>query len=182
MSKLAQLSSEQLDKLLKNLKKRFGENMHRHPTLKWEQVEEKIHSQPDKLPALLAMEETGGEPDVIGDEFIFIDCSIESPKGRRSYCYDREALDNRKKNQPENDVLTVASDIGIELLTEEEYRKLQSIEPFDLKTSSWVRTPSEIRKLNGALFCDRRYNNVFVYHNGADSYYSSRGFRGKLVL
>lgn len=176
-----QLSSEQ-DELIGVLRKRFEENMHRHPKTKWENVEEKILNQPNKLRSLLVMEETGGEPDIVGDTFIFIDCSTESPKGRRSYCYDREALNNRKKNKPENDVLTVASEIGVDVLTEEEYRSLQSIEEFDLKTSSWIKTPSEIRELNGALFCDRRYNTVFVYHNGADSYYASRGFRGKLVL
>lgn len=182
MFELNQLSTEQKDELIGVLRKRFEENMHRHPAIKWEKVEEKIHEQPDKLRSLLAMEETGGEPDVVGDTCVFIDCSAESPKGRRSYCYDREALDNRKKNKPKNDVLTVASEIGIEVLTEAEYRNLQSLEEFDLKTSSWIKTPSEIRELNGALFCDRRYNTVFVYHNGADSYYASRGFRGKLKL
>lgn len=177
-----QLSSKQKDELIGILKKRFEENMHRHPIMKWENVEEKMLNQPDKLHSLLAMEETGGEPDIVGDTFVFIDCSSESPKGRRSYCYDREALNNRKKNKPENDVLTVAAEIGVELLTTEDYRKLQSFEEFDLKTSSWVKTPSKIRELHGALFCDRRYDTVFVYHNGADSYYASRGFRGKLIL
>lgn len=177
-----QLSSEQMNELIVILRNRFTENMHRHPTMKWENIEEKILNQPEKLFSLLAMEQTGGEPDIVGGEIVFIDCSTESPEGRRSYCYDREALDNRKKNKPKNDVLTVASKIGIELLTEEEYRHLQSFGEFDLKTSSWIKTPSKIRKLNGALFCDRRYDTVFVYHNGADSYYASRGFRGKLVF
>lgn len=176
-----QQSSEQKDELIRVLRKRFEENMHRHPKMKWKNVAEKMNSQPEKIISLLAMEETGGAPDIVGDEFVFYDCSAESPKGRRSHCYDREALNKRKKNKPENDVLTVASEIGIELLTEE-YRRLQSIEAFDLKTSSWIQTPVKIRELDGALFCDRRYDTVFVYHNGADSYYSSRGFRGKLIL
>lgn len=171
MFELTQLSSEQKDELIVILKTRFKENMHRHPTIEWEKVEEKILNQPDKLQSLLAMEETGGEPDVVGDTLVFIDCSAESPKGRRSYCYDREALNKRNKNQPENDVITEA-----------EYRNLQSLEAFDLKTSSWIKTPIKIRELNGALFCDRRYDTVFVYHNGAESYYASRGFRGKLIL
>lgn len=182
MFKLNQLSSEQKHELIAVLRKRFEENMHRHPTMQWHSVEEKIMSQPSKLRTLLAMEETGGEPDVVGDTFVFIDCSVESPRKRRSYCYDREALNKRKKNKPKNDMLTVASEMGVELLTEAEYRNLQSFEAFDLKTSSWIKTPSEIRELNGALFCDRRYNKVFVYHNGADSYYASRGFRGKLIV
>lgn len=182
MFELTKLSIKQKDELIKLIKKRFEENRHRHPTIEWTNVEEKLLNQPDKLAALQKMEETGGEPDVVGDEYVFIDCSAESPKGRRSYCYDREALNSRKKNKPKNDVLTVAAEIGIELLSEEEYRELQTLEEVDLKTSSWVKTPFNIRELNGALFCDRRYETVFVYHNSADSYYASRGFRGKLVL
>lgn len=179
---LNQLSPEKKDELIVILRKRFEENMHRHPTMIWADIEEKINNQPDRLRSLFAMEETGGMPDVVGDNVIFIDCSPESPRGRRSYCYDREALNKRKKNQPENDVITAISEMGVELLTEKDYRYLQSFEEFDLKTSSWVKTPSKIRELNGALFCDRRYDTVFLYHNGADSYYGSRGFRVKLEL
>lgn len=179
------LSHEQQAELLQILKGRFENNMHRHEGLDWEKVQSKLEANPEKLRTLHAMEETLGEPDVIGydektDEFIFCDCSKESPKGRRSLCYDREAWEKRKKHKPENNVLDVAAEIGIELLTEEQYRDLQKLEHFDTKTSSWIKTPADIRERGGALFCDYRYGHVFVYHNGADSYYGSRGFRGIL--
>lgn len=179
------LSHEQQAELLQILKGRFENNMHRHEGLDWEKVQSKLEANPEKLQTLHAMEETLGEPDVIGydektDEFIFCDCSKESPKGRRSLCYDREAWEKRKKHKPENNVLDVAAEIGIELLTEEQYRDLQKLEHFDTKTSSWIKTPADIRERGGALFCDYRYGHVFVYHNGADSYYGSRGFRGIL--
>lgn len=179
------LSHEQQAELLQILKERFENNMHRHEGLDWEKVQSKLEANPEKLRTLHAMEETLGEPDVIGydektDEFIFCDCSKESPKGRRSLCYDREAWEKRKKHKPENNVLDVAAEIGIELLTEEQYRDLQKLEHFDTKTSSWIKTPADIRERGGALFCDYRYGHVFVYHNGADSYYGSRGFRGIL--
>lgn len=178
-------SMESYEDLLQTLKQRFEENKHRHEDLTWEPIYQKLISQPDKLKSLSMMEETGGEPDVVAydhekDEYIFFDCAKESPKGRRSVCYDREALEKRKKHKPETSAMDMANDMGIEILTEDEYRYLQTLEPFDLKTSSWIKTPAEIRKLGGALFCDRRYDHVFVYHNGADSYYASRGFRGSL--
>lgn len=159
--------------------------MNRHESLEWESIQSKLEQNPDKLWSLFEMERTEGEPDVIGydetkEEYIFVDCSKESPKGRRSICYDREALEARKKHKPENSAMDVAAEMGIQLLTEEEYRTLQTIGEFDLKTSSWIQTPAEIRDLGGALFCDRRYNHVFVYHNGSDSYYGVRGFRGSL--
>lgn len=167
------------------LKRRFESNMQRHAGIEWDEVEAKLVSHPDKLRSLQLMEETGGEPDVVGydestGEYIFMDCSAESPKGRRSICYDHEALEKRKQHKPENSAMNMAKEMGIEILTEEQYRQLQTLGEFDLKTSSWIKTPDSIRKLGGALFCDRRYNTVFVYHNGADSYYSSRGFRGLL--
>jgi hypothetical protein len=173
--------------LLGTLKDRFEKNMDRHKNLDWNLVEAKLADQTDKLLALNEMEATGGEPDVIAydernDEYIFCDCSAESPKGRRSVCYDREALESRKKHKPENSAMDLAAGMGIELLTEEQYRELQKLGSFDLKTSSWVQTPAEVRELGGALFCDRRYNQVFVYHNGADSYYAARGFRGRLKV
>ncbi|MEN8702417.1 DUF4256 domain-containing protein [Bacillus infantis] len=181
------LSSEQREELLGTLKDRFEKNMERHQNLDWTQVEAKLAAHTDKLWTLNEMEVTGGEPDVVAydeknDEYIFCDCSAESPKGRRSVCYDREALESRKKHKPETSAMDLAADMGIELLTEEQYRKLQKLGSFDLKTSSWVQTPAEVRKLGGALFCDRRYNQVFVYHNGADSYYAARGFRGRLKV
>ncbi|WP_025026041.1 DUF4256 domain-containing protein [Caldalkalibacillus mannanilyticus] len=180
-----ELSLEQREELLRALKARFDKNMNRHQDLEWAQVQSKLEANPEKLWSLNEMESTGGEPDVIGhdqekDEYIFCDCSEESPKGRRSVCYDREALESRKKHKPENSVMDMATDMGIELLTEEQYRELQKLGHFDLKTSSWVKTPEKIRKLGGALFCDRRYDTVFVYHNGAESYYAARGFRGSL--
>lgn len=179
------LSPEQRDELLQTLKARFEKNMHRHEGLEWADVQAKLEAHPEKLWSLNDMEETGGEPDVAGydektGEYIFYDCAAESPKGRRSVCYDREALEARKKHKPENSAMDMAAAIGIEILTEEQYRELQELEAFDKKTSSWVQTPAHIRKLGGALFCDRRYDTVFVYHNGADSYYGARGFRGSL--
>lgn len=179
------LTNEQREQIIEILKRRFQLNMNRHESLEWESIQSKLEQNPDKLWSLFEMERTEGEPDVIGydetkEEYIFVDCSKESPKGRRSICYDREALEARKKHKPENSAMDVAAEMGIQLLTEEEYRTLQTIGEFDLKTSSWIQTPAEIRDLGGALFCDRRYNHVFVYHNGSDSYYGVRGFRGSL--
>ncbi|GHI00651.1 DUF4256 domain-containing protein [Neobacillus kokaensis] len=179
------LSPEEREELLKTLKGRFEKNMNRHKGLDWAKVEAKLEVNSEKLWSLHEMERTGGEPDVIthdqeADEYIFCDCSAESPKGRRSVCYDREALESRKKHKPENNAMDMAADMGIEILTEEQYRGLQEVGNFDTKTSSWVKTPDNIRKLGGAIFCDRRYDTVFVYHNGADSYYAARGFRGSL--
>ncbi|AOV07738.1 DUF4256 domain-containing protein [Sporosarcina ureilytica] len=179
------LTSDQIEELLTTLKLRFEKNMDRHEGLNWEQIQEKLEANPEKLWSLNEMERTEGEPDVIGrdeetGEYIFYDCSKESPKGRRSVCYDREALESRKKHKPENNVMDMAADMGIELLTEEQYRHLQSLGNFDMKSSSWVITPEKIRNLGGAIFCDYRYDTVFVYHNGADSYYAARGFRGSL--
>lgn len=180
-----ELSSEQREELLKALKVRFEKNMNRHKGLEWAKVQAKLEPNPEKLWSLSEMERTGGEPDVVGydletGEYIFQDCSAESPKGRRSACYDREALESRKEYKPANNAVDMAAGMGIELLTEGQYRELQQLGNFDTKTSSWVKTPSEIRKLGGAIFCDRRYNHVFVYHNGAESYYGVRGFRGSL--
>jgi hypothetical protein len=179
------LSPEQSEELLKTLKSRFEKNMKRHKDLEWAKVQEKLKANPEKLWSLDDMETTGGEPDVVGQdkktgEYIFYDCSAESPKDRRSLCYDREALESRKEHKPKNSATEVAADMGIELLTEEQYRELQELGEFDTKTSSWIQTPDNIRELGGALFCDRRYNHVFVYHNGAESYYAARGFRGSL--
>lgn len=179
------LSPEQRAELLSTLKTRFEQNMHRHTGLDWKDVEARLEASPEKLWSLHEMERTGGEPDVVGfdsrtGEYIFCDCSAESPKGRRSVCYDRAALESRKQHKPEGSAVGMAEAMGIELLTEEEYRELQKLGAFDTKTSSWVKTPPEIRKLGGAIFCDRRYNTVWTYHNGAESYYASRGFRGSL--
>ena len=179
------LTSEQISELLGTLKARFECNMNRHEGLAWPALSIKLESAPAKLWSLNEMEQTGGEPDVIGydqktDEYIYCDCSLESPLGRRNLCYDREALESRKEHKPQGNAVDAASAMGIELLTEEQYRVLQKLGKFDMKTSSWVMTPPEIRKLGGALFCDRRYDTVFVYHNGAESYYSARGFRGSL--
>lgn len=179
------LSLEQGEELLGTLKTRFEKNRKRHEALDWVNIQAKLEVNPEKLWSLHEMERTGGEPDVVGydksaDEYIFYDCSAESPKGRRSLCYDREALESRKQHKPKDNAIDVAMAMGIELLTEEQYRALQQLGEFDTKTSSWVKTPAEIRKLDGALFCDRRYNHVFVYHNGASSYYAARGFRGLL--
>ncbi|WP_368993747.1 DUF4256 domain-containing protein [Caldifermentibacillus hisashii] len=181
----SQLSPEQQEELLKILKTRFEKNMNRHNGLEWAKVQAKLETNTEKLWSLYEMERTGGEPDVVGfdkeiGEFIFYDCSPESPKGRRSVCYDREALESRKNHKPQNNAIDMARDMGIEILSEEQYRELQKLGHFDTKTSSWVKTPENIRKLGGAIFCDRRYDTVFVYHNGADSYYASRGFRGSL--
>jgi hypothetical protein len=173
--------------LLQTLKTRFEQNMHRHKGVTWDKVQTKLESNPKALKSLLAMEASGGEPDVIGQDkqagqFTFWDCSAESPTGRRSLCYDREALDSRKENKPQGSALEVATSMGIELLTEEQYRELQKLGEFDLKTSSWIKTPADVRSLGGSLFCDRRYGQVFVYHNGAQSYYAARGFRGLLSI
>ncbi|MGC5776387.1 DUF4256 domain-containing protein [Paenibacillus pabuli] len=180
-----ELSPEQREGLLTTLKARFEKNMNRHPGLEWASVQAKFEAQSEKLWSLHEMERTGGEPDVVdydskADEYTFVDCSAESPKGRRSVCYDREALESRKEHKPQNNAVGMAADMGIELLTEEQYRELQKLGNYDLKTSSWVTTPANIRKLGGAIFCDRRYDTVFVYHNGAESYYGARGFRGSL--
>jgi hypothetical protein len=177
------LSPLECEGLFKTLKVRFEKNMSRHKGLEWAKVQARLEANPGKLWSLDEMELTGGEPDVVGQdkttgEYIFYDCSAESPKGRRSLCYDREALDARKEFKPANSAVDLATAMGIELLSEEEYRELQELGKFDLKTSSWVKTPIEIRKLGGAIFCDRRYDTVFMYHNGADSYYAARGFRG----
>jgi Protein of unknown function (DUF4256) len=179
------LSKKQREEILKVLKARFEKNMNRHEGLEWSKVQTKLEANTEKLWSLNEMERTGGEPDVVGHdkktgEYIFYDCSAESPKGRRSICYDREALDSRKEHKPANNAIEMAAAMGIEVLTEEQYRELQKLGNFDTKTSSWVKTPSDIRKLGGALFCDRRYETVFVYHNGAESYYAARGFRGWL--
>ena len=181
------LSQKQIEELLKILRVRFEKNKNRHKEIEWSKVEVKLKSKPNKLWSLNEMERTSGEPDVVGydkktDEYIFYDCSAESPKDRRSVCYDHEALESRKENKPKDNAVDVATSMGIELLTEEQYRELQKIGEFDLKTSSWVKTPDKIRKLGGAIFCDRRYDTVFVYHNGAESYYAARGFRGWLKV
>ena len=180
-----ELSREQREELLRALKARFEKNMNRHKSLEWAKVQAKLEANTEKLWSLHEMERTGGEPDVVGHdkktgEYIFYDCSAESPKGRRSLCYDRQALEERKEHKPENNTIDMAVAMGIELLTEEQYRELQKLGNFDAKTSSWVKTPSGIRNLGGAIFCDFRFGNVFVYHNGADSYYAARGFRGSL--
>jgi hypothetical protein len=179
------LSPEQRAELLRALKARFEKNMHRHKGLEWDKVQAKLEPNAEKLWSLNEMERTGGEPDVVSHdkktgEYICFDCSAESPKGRRSVCYDREALESRKEHKPEDNAIDMAAAMAIELLTEEQYRELQKLGDFDTKTSSWVKTPSDIRKLGGALFCDRRYDTVFVYHNGAESYYAARAFRGSL--
>jgi len=180
-----ELSPKQLGELVKTLKARFEKNMNRHKGLEWAKVQAKLEGDSEKLWSLNEMEITGGEPDVVGhdkktDEYIFYDCSPESPKGRRSICYDHDALEARKEHKPEDSAINLAMEMGIEILSEEQYRELQQLGHFDLRTSSWVKTPSSIRKLGGAVFCDRRYDTVFLYHNGADSYYAARGFRGSL--
>ncbi|WP_242927277.1 DUF4256 domain-containing protein [Pontibacter vulgaris] len=182
-----ELSPEQCEELLSVLKTRFEKNMNRHEGIEWAKIQAKLEGNSDKLWSLYEMERTGGEPDVVGfdektGQYIFYDCAAESPKGRRSVCYDREALESRKEHKPQNNAIDMATAMGIEILTEQQYRELQQLGKFDLKTSSWVRTPDAIRKLKGALFCDRRYDTVFLYHNGAESYYAARGFRGSLKV
>ena len=187
MPKAKDLKANQREELLSTLKARFEKNMNRHKGLEWSKVQAKLEANPEKLWSLNEMETTGGEPDVVGldkktGEYIFYDCSAESPKGRRSVCYDREALEARKEHKPKDSAMNMAAAIGVELLTEEQYRELQKLGNFDLKTSSWIQTPADIRKLGGALYCDRRYDHVFLYHNGAESYYAVRGFRGSLKV
>lgn len=189
MAKVAKnvLAAEASTALLKVLKARFEKNKDRHPKVKWEEVRAKLEARPDKLWSLNEMESTGGEPDVIGSDpqtgaFLFCDCSPESPKGRRSICFDQEALDSRKEHKPKHSAMGMAKEMGIELLNESQYRALQELGKFDLKTSSWVSTPEDIRELGGALFCDRRFGHVFLYHNGAESYYGARAFRGMLKV
>lgn len=182
-----ELSPKQREELLGILKTRFEKNIIRHKGIEWANVQKKLEANPDKLWSLNEMETTEGEPDVVAfdkktGEYVFYDCSAESPKGRRSFCYDREALDARKEHKPKNNVIELAAAMGIELLTEEQYRELQQLGKFDTKTSSWVKTPSKIREHGGAIFCDRRYDHVFVYHNGAESYYAARGFRGAIRI
>ena len=182
-----ELPREKREELLNTLKDRFKKYMHRHKGLDWDTVQAKLEAHPEKLWSLNEMERTGGEPDLVGHdktsgEYIFYDCSAESPKDRRNLCYDREALESRKEHKPKNNAMDMATAMGIELLTEEQYRELQKLGNFDTKTSSWVMTPTDIRKLGGAIFCDRRYDTVFVYHNGAESYYAARGFRGSLKV
>jgi hypothetical protein len=181
------MTQKQREELLGTLKARFENNMNRHEGLEWARVQAKLEADSDNLWSLNEMERTGGEPDVVGydevtDEYIFFDCSAESPRGRRKVCYDRQALESRKEHKPENSALDMAAALGIELLTEAQYRELQTLGEFDTKTSSWVKTPPDIRRLGGALFCDRRFGAVFVYHNGAESYYAARGFRGSLRI
>ncbi|MBI2567638.1 MAG: DUF4256 domain-containing protein [Candidatus Schekmanbacteria bacterium] len=185
MHKATNMNEKQRGELLTILKARFDKNMDRHNGIEWMKVQEKLEDNPGKLWSLNEMERTGGEPDVVGydketGEYIFYDCSLESPEGRRSICYDRVGLESRKEHRPENSAIDMATSMGLDLLTEEQYRGLQQLGDFDTKTSSWVKTPPDIRKLGGAFFCDRRYDHVFVYHNGAQSYYSTRGFRGSL--
>ena len=182
-----ELSTKQRQELLETLQERFEKNMNRHKGVEWAKVSAKLEKNAEKLWSLSEMERTGGEPDVIAfdkktGEYVFYDCAAESPKDRRSLCYDREALDARKENKPKGSAVDMAAAMGVEILTEGEYRELQKLGSFDIKTSSWVKTPPEIRKLGGAIFCDRRYNTVFTYHNGADSYYAARGFRGSLKV
>jgi hypothetical protein len=182
-----ELSAKQSKELLEVLQTRFEQNMNRHKGVEWADVKAKLEASGEKLWPLNEMERTGGEPDVVGHdkkagEFVFFDCSAESPKGRRSVCYDREALDSRKEHKPKNNAIDMAADMNAELLTEAQYRKLQTLGKFDTKTSSWIKTPADIRRLGGAVFCDRRYDTVFVYHNGAESYYAARGFRCSLKI
>jgi hypothetical protein len=187
MAEAKDLKAKQREELLRTLKARFEKNMSRHAGLEWARVQARLEGDTDKLWSLSEMERTGGEPDVVGHdratgEYTFYDCSAESPKGRRSLCYDREAQESRKEHPPQGNALVMAASMGIEVLTEEQYRELEKLGNFDTKTSSWVKTPSNIRKLGGALFCDRRYDTVFLYHNGAESYYAARGFRGSLKV
>lgn len=186
-SKKKKLSPEEHNQLLKTLKARFEKNMNRHKGIEWSKVQAKLEASPGKLWSLNGMEESGGEPDVVAfdkktGEYVFYDCSAESPKGRRSVCYDDEALASRKEHKPDNSAIGMAEDMGVEILTEEEYRELQKLGKFDMKTSSWIKTPADIRKLGGAIFADFRFGHVFVYHNGAESYYAARGFRSSLKV
>jgi hypothetical protein len=183
----SEVKGDQPEILIETLKSRFGQNMHRHPGVDWTDVHDRLRGSPDKLRSLGEMERTGGEPDVVamaddGGAYLFCDCAAESPKGRRSRCYDAEALDSRKQNKPQGNAMDMAAAMGVALLTEAQYRALQQFGEFDLKTSSWVATPPDVRKRGGALFCDRRYGKVFVYHNGAESYYAARGFRGSVSV
>jgi hypothetical protein len=185
MQRAKDVKAKQREELLGTLKARFEKHMNRHKGLAWAQIQARLEANTEKLRSLIAMERTGGEPDIVGHdkktgEYIFCDCSAESPRDRRSLCYDREALEARKEHKPKDNAIDMATAMGIEILTEEQYRSLQKVEDFDTRTSSWVKTPSDIRKLGGALFCDRRYGHVFVYHNGAESYYAARGFRASL--
>lgn len=185
MKSLKVLSPIEVEELFVTLKKRFEKHMNRHQEMEWNEVRKKLEVNSEKLWSLNEMEETGGEPDIVGYdkgtcEYIFYDCSPESPKGRRSLCYDHEALEARKEHKPKDSAMNLALEMGIELLSEQEYRELQKLGKFDIKTSSWVNTPNEIRELGGAIFCDRRYDTIFMYHNGAESYYAARGFRGSL--
>ena len=185
MANKKKISAEEEKQLLATLKERFEKNQDRHKGMEWKKIEDRLKNQPEKLWSLNEMDTTGGEPDVVDrdektGEYIFMDCSAESPKGRRSLCYDREGLESRKEHKPENSAVDLAAEMGIELLTEERYRQLQEKGNFDMKTSSWLQTPSKIRKLGGAIFGDYRYDHVFIYHNGAQSYYAARGFRGAL--
>lgn len=182
-----ELSSGRRSELLTTMKARFEKNMSRHKGLEWAKIQAKLEANPRALWSLSEMERTGGEPDVVGHdkktgEYVFYDCAAESPSGRRSFCYDREALESRKENKPKDSAMNMAEAMGVELLSEEQYRELQKLGTFDTKTSSWVKAPAAIRKLGGAIFCDRRYDTVFVYHNGAESYYAARGFRGSLKV
>ncbi len=181
------LGKEEMEDLIKTLKKRFEKNLHRHKKLEWNRIQERLEANPNKLRSLNEMEKSGGEPDIIDfnkktNEYVFCDCSPESPKGRRSICYDREALESRKKYPPKTSAVDMATKMGVEILNEEQYRHLQSLESFDQKTSSWLKTPDEVRKLGGAIFGDFRFGRVFIYHNGADSYYGARGFRALLRI
>lgn len=181
------MKAQERDELLRTLKARFEKNMHRHEGVEWADVQARLEGNPGALKSLGAMEASGGEPDVVGRDgetgaFTFIDCSSESPKGRRSVCYDRAALDSRKEHKPQSSAVEMAAEMGVDLLTEEQYREMQKLGEFDTKTSSWIRTPSDVRALGGALFCDRRFGRVFVYHNGAQSYYAGRGFRGSISV
>lgn len=181
------LSATEGDKIIRTLKARFEKNMSRHKGIEWAKVQSRLEAKADKLWSLSVMEETGGEPDVVGydkssGEYIFYDCAAESPKGRRSLCYDHQALESRKEHKPADSAVNMANDMGVELLSEAQYRQLQELGEFDTKTSSWIKTPADIRKLGGAVFCDRRYDTVFLYHNGAESYYAARGFRGSLKV
>lgn len=187
MNQKRQLPAGQQQELLDILALRFEKNMNRHAGLQWAAIQAKLQALPEKLWSLNEMEMSGGEPDVVGydsatGEYIFYDCAAESPKGRRSFCYDAEALESRKEHKPADSAVAAAEEMGVELLTEQQYKELQQLGPFDLKTSSWIKTPEKIRKLGGAIFCDRRYDTVFVYHNGAESYYAARGFRGVLKV